>query len=167
MTASLFGEQTWIGVFAVAQGYLQPGLQSSTEQWGLLLAKPGATVHGCWVTASLFGEQMSIGVFAVAQGCCQPGLQSSTEQRGMLLARYSAAVHWCWVAASLLGGKMSIGLFAVSQGCCQPGLQSSRRECFLPDLMLQCIVVAVLAECIPHCSVLLCRSRSVSLQIQI
>ena len=64
------------------QGFCQPALHSSIEQWGLHFAKSSVAVHWCWVTGLLYEEQIFIGVTAVTQGCCQPVLKSSTEQWG-------------------------------------------------------------------------------------
>jgi len=62
---------------AVAHGCCQPGLQSSTEQWGSYSALHRAAVHWFCITAHLYEEQISKGVFAVTQGCCELGLQSA------------------------------------------------------------------------------------------
>ena len=83
------------------QACCKPVLQSSTEQWGLELAKNSVAVHWCWVTAHLYEEQIFIGVIAVIQACCKPVLQSSNEQWGLHFALNSVAVHWCWVTAHL------------------------------------------------------------------
>ena len=101
VTAHLYEEQIFIGVFAVTQGCCQPVLHSSTDQWALHFATSSAAVHWWWVTAHLCEEQISIGVFAVTQGCCQPVLHSNTDQWALHFAKTSAAVHWCWVTAHL------------------------------------------------------------------
>ena len=86
VTADLYEQQIFIGVFAVAQACCEPFLQSSTEQWEMHFAKISVAVHWWWVTAHLYGHQVFMGAFALTQGCCQPVLQSSDEQWGMHFA---------------------------------------------------------------------------------
>jgi hypothetical protein len=57
-SALVYGEQMSIGVFAVTQACREPGLQSSTQHWGVFFAKPSNAVHWCWLNAHLNGEQM-------------------------------------------------------------------------------------------------------------
>ena len=68
VTACLYEEHLFIGAIAVTQGYCEPDLQSSTEQWGVHFALISIEVHWCWVTASLYEGQISIGVIAVTGG---------------------------------------------------------------------------------------------------
>jgi len=53
------------GVFAA---WCQPGLQSSTEQWGMHFALSTAAVHWCWVNAHLYEEQTFIGGICTDKG---------------------------------------------------------------------------------------------------
>ncbi len=101
ITAHLYEEQISISVTAVAQACCQPGLQSSTEQWGSYLALTRPAVHCYCINVHLFEKQISMGVIAVAQASCQLGLQSSTEQWGSYLALTSAAGLWCCITAHL------------------------------------------------------------------
>ena len=54
--AHLYEQQIFIGAIAVTQGYCEPDLQSSTEQWGVHFALTSAAVQGCWVTAHLYEQ---------------------------------------------------------------------------------------------------------------
>ncbi len=65
VTACLYEEQIFIGAIAVTQGYCEPDLQTSTEQWGVHFALISIEVPCCWVTASLYEGQISTGVIAV------------------------------------------------------------------------------------------------------
>ena len=64
----------------VTQGYCEPVLQSSTEQWGVHSSKTSVAVHWSWVSAHLFEQQVFIGAMAVTQGYYEPVLHNSTEQ---------------------------------------------------------------------------------------
>ena len=57
---------------AVTEGYCEPVVQSSTEQWGVQFCKTSVAVHWCWATAQLCEQQIFIGAIAVTQGCCEP-----------------------------------------------------------------------------------------------
>ncbi len=125
-------------------------LQSSTEQWGVHLARINAAVHRCWITAHLSEQQIFIGAVAVTQGCCEPVLQSSTEQCGVHLARTNAAVHCCWVTAHLSEQQIFIGANAVTHALClfwRATLSSG--GCILPEQMLRCIAVGSQGCCEP------------------
>jgi len=67
ITAHLGGEQTCIGVIAVAQACCWPVLQSSTEQQESSLALTSAGVLWCCIIAHLCGEQTCLDVIAVTR----------------------------------------------------------------------------------------------------
>ncbi len=94
-------EQMSIGAIAVTQACSEPGLQSTTEQWGMHFAQTSGAVQFCCLITHLYEEQISKGAIAVTQACCEPVLQSSTEQWGLHSAQTSAAVHFSWPTAHL------------------------------------------------------------------
>ncbi len=67
MRAQLYEEQISTDVITVAQACCEPGLQSSSEQWGSDFALTNAALHWCCITAHLCEKQISIGVTAVTQ----------------------------------------------------------------------------------------------------
>ncbi len=83
VTAQLHEKQIFIGAIAVTQGYCEPVMQSSTEQWGVHFCKTSVAVHWCWVTAQLYEQQIFVDAMAVTEGYSEPVLPSSTEQWGV------------------------------------------------------------------------------------
>ena len=67
VTAHLYEQQTFIGVFTVTHACCETVLQSSTGHWGMHSAEASAAVPWCWVTAHLYEQQTFIGVFTVTQ----------------------------------------------------------------------------------------------------
>ena len=63
VTEHLYGQQVYIGIFAMTQACCRPVLQSSTEQWGMHFATSNAAMQWWWVTAHLYEQQILIGVF--------------------------------------------------------------------------------------------------------
>ena len=109
-------------VSAVAQGFCQLVLHSSTGQQGMQVPLYTAAMHWCYkaavnwfctATRHVFCREpccralvfcdctpvCRMAVSAVAQGFCQLVLHSSTGQQGMQVPLYTAAMHWCYKAA--------------------------------------------------------------------
>jgi len=150
VTAQLYEQQIFTGVFAVTQACWQPVVHSSTGKWCMLFAKNSAAMQWCWVTAQLYEQQIFIGVFAVTQACWQPVVYSSTGKWCFLCAKNRVAVHWCWVTVQLYKQQIFTGVFAVTQPAdnlfCTAALNSG--GCFLPRTVLQCNGAGSLHSCI-------------------
>ena len=63
VNAQLYEQQILVGVFAMSQGFCQPGLHSSTEEQGMRCANTSAAVHWWLVTTQLYEQQILVGVF--------------------------------------------------------------------------------------------------------
>ena len=109
-------------VSAVAQGFCQLVLHSSTGQQGMQVPLYTAAMHWCYkaavnwfctATRHAFCREpccralvfcdctpvCRMAVSAVAQGFCQLVLHSSTGQQGRQVTLYTAAMYWCYKAA--------------------------------------------------------------------